>query len=69
MHALPTGRGKEAEPMKHLLIEMGWHSLEVAVADDVDLDDAFEATCLDTGELLRINGWLMASVEELELAA
>lgn len=53
--------------MKHLLIEMSTYSLEVAVADDVDLGEAFEATCLNSGDRLRIHGWLIESVEELEV--
>lgn len=50
--------------MKQLYIELGPNSLRVEVADDVDLDDRFAATCLDTGERLAINGWLIDSVEE-----
>jgi hypothetical protein len=34
------------------------HDLELAYAPIADLDATFEATCLATGELLNINGWL-----------
>lgn len=50
--------------MKRLAIEIGTYSLNVEVADDVELDDRFPALCLDTGEQLQINGWLIESVEE-----
>lgn len=32
--------------------------LTVWVKADADLDDAFEAICDDTGERLRVNGWM-----------
>lgn len=51
--------------MKQLLIEYGTYSLELEVADDVDLDDRFPATCLETGDRLMINGWMIENVEEL----
>ncbi|MBT0667015.1 hypothetical protein HT136_01365 [Novosphingobium profundi] len=51
--------------MKQMLIDMGCYSLEVEVADDVDLDDRFPATDLHTGEQLMINGWLIDSAEEI----
>ena len=34
------------------------YDLELAYAPSADLDATFEATCLATGELLKINGWL-----------
>lgn len=51
--------------MKQLLIDMGCYSLELEVADDIDMDGEFDATDLNTGEQLRINGWLIDSVEEI----
>lgn len=51
--------------LKRLLIEMGPYSLDVTVADDADLDSTFDATCNDTGERLRINGWLIEDAEEV----
>lgn len=50
---------------KQLLVEGMGYSLEVEVADDVDLDGEFEALCLDTGEKLQIKGWLIDNVEDL----
>lgn len=46
-----------------LLIEIGFHILDVTVAGDVDLDDRFPARCNDTGERLWINGWLIEGSE------
>jgi hypothetical protein len=46
------------EPPQHLLADCGVHTLEIECAADADLDGTFEATCLDTGERLKINGWL-----------
>lgn len=51
--------------MRQLIIDIGCSTLEVEVADDVDLDDRFRAKCLYTGETLAINGWLIDNVEEL----
>lgn len=45
-------------------IEMGFYSLDVTVSPDADLDGTFTARCNDTGETLRINGWLIDSIEE-----
>lgn len=53
--------------MKRLLVEMGFYSLEVDVADDVDLDDRFPAVCAESGDRLFINGWMIENVEELAL--
>lgn len=50
--------------MKRLLIDMGPYSLDVTVADEADTEGAFDATCNDTGERLRIKGWLIDNVEE-----
>ena len=43
-------------------IEIGGSALEVRTSAD-DLSQTFTATCLDTGEILRINGWLIDSIE------
>lgn len=43
--------------MRNLFIETPIHSFEVEAADDVNIEGAFEATCLETGERLTINGW------------
>jgi hypothetical protein len=41
----------------------GLYSLDVTFSADADLDGTFEATCNDTGEILRINGWLIDSID------
>jgi hypothetical protein len=45
----------------------GMNDLDVLVDDDADLDGEFTATCLDTGETLRVRGWMIADIEELAL--
>lgn len=52
--------------MPRYLIEMRERSLDVTVAEDADLDDRFVATCNDTGERIRVSGWLMDSCELVE---
>jgi hypothetical protein len=52
--AMATSRG-------HTLLTLAisaQYDLELAYAPNADLDATFDATCLDTGELLRVNGWL-----------
>lgn len=51
--------------MKQLLIDLGCSTLEVEVSENADLDGAFRARCLDTGEILIINGWTIDNVEEI----
>lgn len=51
--------------MQELYIDLGPHSLHVEVAADVDFDGRFPAKCLDTGETLQINGWLIESIEKV----
>lgn len=41
------------------------NDLSLAFAAGADLDGRFDATCLDTGERLAVNGWLYVA----ELAA
>ena len=33
-------------------------TLHLMVDPNQDLDGTFEATCLDTGQTLKVNGWL-----------
>jgi len=40
------------------LFDGGPYSLSLAYSPDADLDGAFPAICLDTGERLKIQGWL-----------
>ena len=39
--------------------------LDLAHAADADLDGTFEATCMDTGEVLQVNGWLFVREEQV----
>ena len=41
-----------------LLADCIEHTLEIECPDDTDLDSRFAATDLDTGDTIRINGWL-----------
>jgi hypothetical protein len=50
--------------MTRLLVEMGPYSLDLSVDDETDLDGTFDAVDNDTGERLRVNGWLIDSTEE-----
>lgn len=52
--------------MTRLLIDMGPYSLDVIVDEDADTDAEFNAVCNDTGERLRIKGWLIDSMEEID---
>lgn len=52
--------------MKRAIMDMGPYTLDLTVKDDIDLDDTFEAICNDTGEKLRVNGWLVENIEWME---
>ena len=55
--------------MRQLYIEFpGGTDLEVEVADDVELDTRFAATCMLTGERLWVQGWLASSIVDFERA-
>ena len=49
-----------ANATRHIFAESDFHTLELFVRSDADLDDTFTATCADTGETLRVNGWLFS---------
>lgn len=44
-------------PMIHYEADCGAYSLTLAIPATADLDGAFDAIDLDTGEAVRINGW------------
>lgn len=44
--------------------EGGEYSLHLAFAPDEDIDGAFEAMCLETGEMLLVSGWLFSFEED-----
>lgn len=60
--------GGGSQPYRYIAVEIGFYSLNLRVAADVDLDDRFRATCLDTGDALWVNGWLIDSSEDIEPA-
>lgn len=37
------------------------------LATDEEMDGAYTAVCMDTGEMLIISGWLSSSIEQLPL--
>lgn len=46
-----------------IAITGGHYDLTVWVRPDADLDGTFDAICDDTGERLRVNGWMFEIVE------
>ena len=62
------GAGGGSQPTRDIDVELGFYSLRLRVAADVNLDDRFKALCLDTGETLWVNGWLIESHEDVEHA-
>lgn len=51
--------------MTRYYMSNGTVDLDVFVDDDADLDGTFDAIDADTGERLRINGWLISDIEEI----
>jgi len=50
--------------MNQYYIELGYHCLEIET-DANDLGQKFKATCLNTGETIIINGWLIDHSERI----
>ncbi len=50
--------------MTRYIIDSGMVTLDVFVDPAADLDGSFDATDAETGERLRINGWMIESMEE-----
>lgn len=48
---------------RHIQLESDMYDFEVEVDDDVDLDGTFDALCVETGERLRINGWMFIATD------
>lgn len=46
-----------------ILISDGMSDLDLTVDDDTDLDGSFVGTCNETGDRLRISGWLAESID------
>ncbi len=51
--------------MTRYIIDSGDTTLDVFVAADADLDGIFLATDAETGERLRVNGWMIDSMEKI----
>lgn len=52
--------------MTRYFISDGMTDFDVMVADDADLDGAFDAVCVESGERVRINGWQAETIEKIE---
>lgn len=50
---------------RRLLLTYPFGELDVTVPADTDLDGPFKALCNDTGETIRVNGWLIESVTDI----
>lgn len=44
----------------------GINDLDVLVHPGTDLDGSFDAICVDTGEPLRVHGWMIEDIERVE---
>ncbi len=55
--------------MTRYLISSGLYDLDVLVPEDADLDGTFDAIDVESGDTLRINGWMIESIEEVEEVA
>lgn len=53
--------------MTRYLMSDGVTDLDVLVPDHTDLDGEFEAFDRESGERIRVRGWMIDSVEELPL--
>ncbi len=51
--------------MTRYLLSDGYDTLDVLVDDATDLDGAFDAIDIDTGDRLRVRGWLLVDVMEV----
>ncbi len=49
---------RDDAPRVRLLADAGIHCFEIDVHPDADLDGTFSCICVDTGERLKLNGWL-----------
>jgi hypothetical protein len=49
--------------MTRAIIEYGCETLDVLIPTGTDLDDAFDAIDADSGESLRINGWMIEHIQ------
>lgn len=49
--------------MTRAIIDFGCETLDVLIPTGTDLDDAFDAIDAETGEPIRINGWMIDAIE------
>lgn len=49
--------------MTRAIIDLGPYTLDVIIPTGTDLGDAFDAIDAETGEPVRINGWLIDNIE------
>lgn len=49
--------------MTRAIIDLGPYTLDVLIPTGTDLDDAFDAIDAESGETVRINGWLIDNIE------
>lgn len=53
---LAEARGRGLTSRGHF--DAGPYSFDLTFSPSADLDSTFEAVCLDTGETLKVRGWL-----------
>ncbi len=46
-------------------VEIGNQTLHLSIENDVDTNDEFFAFCHDKIEMIRVNGWLIDSIEPI----
>lgn len=49
--------------MKKYIATCKEYELFIQVSSNIDLDSRFEVLCLDSGEIITINGWLFSFCE------
>ena len=49
-----------------LFVEIGGSCLNLLVSPEIDIDDTFEAWCLDECEVISVEGWLADHIEVVE---
>lgn len=54
--------------MTHYFVSDGLSDFDVLVDDEADLDGTFEAIDIDSGNVIRINGWQAITIERVENA-
>jgi len=60
------GRNMKERLWKEYQVEIGDQNLHLSIESGVDTDNEFFAFCHDTVEMIRVNGWLIENIEEIE---